>query len=328
MRRREFVTLIGGAVAAWPLSARAQQAAIPVIGYLGSASPDAWQGRLQAFRQGLSEAGFDEGRNVTIEYRWADSHYDRLPDLAADLVRRAVAVIVTPGSAPAALVAKAATTTIPIVFETGADPVAIGLVASLNQPGGNITGITALSFQLGPKRLEILHEALPTANPIAVLVNPTAGDVAERQTKNLQDAARQFGLELVILHASSNPELDTAFSTLHEKHARGLVVIPEVFTNSRVEQIAALALRYAVPAIFQTPGFATAGGLMSYGGNLVETHHLAGTYTGRILKGERPADLPVIQGTKVELIVNMKTAKTLGITVPLSLLGRADEVIE
>jgi putative ABC transport system substrate-binding protein len=331
MRRREFIALAGGAAAApvlSPLAARAQQAAIPVIGYLGSASPDAWQGRLQAFRQGLSEAGFDEGRNVAIEYRWADSHYDRLPDLAAELVRLPVAVIVTPGSAPAALVAKAATTTIPIVFETGADPVAIGLVASLNQPGGNITGITALSFQLGPKRLEVLHEAVPTANPVAVLVNPTAGDVAERQTKDLQNAARQFGLELVILHASSDAELDTAFSTLHEKHAGGLVVIPEVFTNSRIEQIAALALRHAVPAIFQTPGFTAAGGLMSYGGNLVETHRLAGTYTGKILKGARPADLPVIQGTKVELIVNMKTAKALGIAVPLSLLGRADEVIE
>jgi putative ABC transport system substrate-binding protein len=325
------MALVGGAAAApvlSPLATRAQQAAIPVIGYLGSASPDAWQGRLQAFRQGLSEAGFDEGRNVAIEYRWADSHYDRLPDLAAELVRLPVAVIVTPGSAPAALVAKAATTTIPIVFETGADPVAIGLVASLNQPGGNITGITALSFQLGPKRLEVLHEAVPTANPVAVLVNPTAGDIAERQTKDLQNAARQFGLELVILHASSDAELDTAFSTLHEKHAGGLVVIPEVFTNSRIEQIAALALRHAVPAIFQTPGFTAAGGLMSYGGNLVETHRLAGTYTGKILKGERPADLPVIQGTKVELIVNMKTAKALGIAVPLSLLGRADEVIE
>jgi putative ABC transport system substrate-binding protein len=328
MRRREFIALIGGAAVAWPLAARAQQAAIPVIGYLGSASPDAWQGRLQAFRQGLSEAGFDEGRNVAIEYRWADSHYDRLPDLAAELVRLPVAVIVTPGSAPAALVAKAATTTIPIVFETGADPVAIGLVASLNQPGGNITGITALSFQLGPKRLEVLHEAVPTANPVAVLVNPTAGDIAERQTKDLQNAARQFGLELVILHASSDAELDTAFSTLHEKHAGGLVVIPEVFTNSRIEQIAALALRHAVPAIFQTPGFTAAGGLMSYGGNLVETHRLAGTYTGKILKGERPADLPVIQGTKVELIVNMKTAKALGIEVPNSIQLLADEVIE
>jgi putative ABC transport system substrate-binding protein len=327
MKRREFITLLGG-VAAWPFAARAQQPAMPVIGYLGSASPDAWADRLRAFLQGLSEAGFDEGRNVAIQYRWADNHYDRLPEMAADLVRHEVAVIVTPGSAPAALVAKAATMTIPIVFETGADPVEIGLVPSLNRPGGNITGITALSFQLGPKRLEVLHEMLPAANPIAALVNPTAGDVAERQTNDLQVAARKLGLELLILHASTDRDLDAAFSVLHEKHAGGLVVIPEVFANSHFEKIAALAVRYAVPAIFQSREFVAAGGLISYGGYVQETHRLAGIYTGRILKGEKPADLPVIQGTKVELIINLKTAKALDITVPLPLIGRADAVIE
>jgi len=328
MKRRDFIALLSGALAAWPRAARAQKPAMPVIGYLGSATPDAWASRLQAFRQGLSEAGFDDGRNVAIEYRWAEDKYDRLPALAAELVRRDVTVLVTPGSAPAALAAKAATTTIPIVFETGADPVAIGLVPSLNRPGGNVTGITALTFELGPKRLEVLHETIPAANPIGVLVNPTAGDIAERQTKDLQAAAGKLGLELAIQHASNDRELDSAFSALHDKHVGGLVVIAEVFANSRIGEIAALALRYAMPAIFVNPQFAVAGGLMSYGGNIVETHRLAGIYTGRILKGEKPVDLPVIEGTKVELVINMKTAKALGLTIPLPLLGRADEVIE
>jgi putative tryptophan/tyrosine transport system substrate-binding protein len=317
-----------GSGAAWPRAAHAQQPAMPVIGYLGSASPEVWARRLQAFRQGLSEAGFVEGRNVAVEYRWADGQYDRLPGFAADLVRRGVAVIVTPGSAPAALVAKAATTTIPIVFETGADPVTIGLVASLNRPGGNITGITALSFAFGPKRLEVLHEVVPTANLIAALVNPAAGDVAERQAKDLEAAAHAMGLELLVLHAGADRDLDTAFATLLQRRAGGLVVIPEVFSNSHQEQIAAQALRHAVPTIFQSREFATAGGLMSYGGDIAETHRLAGIYTGRILKGEKPADLPVIQGTKAELIINLKTAKAFGLNISLPLLGRADEVIE
>ncbi|HEX4411031.1 MAG TPA: ABC transporter substrate-binding protein [Xanthobacteraceae bacterium] len=328
MKRREFIAVIAGAAAAWPLAARAQQPIMPVIGYLGSATPDVWASRLQAFRQGLSEAGFDEGRNVAIEYRWAENNYGRLPELAADLLRRDARVLVAPGSAPAALAAKAATATIPIVFETGANPVKIGLVPSLNRPGGNITGVTALTFELGPKRLEILHEAVPTAKPIAALVNPTAGDIVERQVKDLQEAAGRFGIELVIVPASNDLELNAAFSTLKEKHVRGLVVVSEVFVNSRMKEIAAMALRDAVPAIFVDPQFAVAGGLMSYGGNIVETHRLAGIYTGRILKGEKPADLPVIQGTKVELVINMKTAKALGLTIPLSLLGRADQVIE
>jgi len=329
------MTLIGG-VAVSPLvrprAARAQQpakeTAMPVIGYLGSASAALWTGRLNAFRLGLSEAGFVEGRNVAIEYRWAEEQYDRLPGLAADLVHRNVAVLVTPGSAPAALIAKAATTTIPIVFETGADPVAIGLVPSLNRPGGNITGITALSFQLGPKRLEVLHEAVPAARVIAALVNPKAGDTAQRQANDMQAAARELGLDLVVLHASTDDEIGAAFATLLQHRAGGLVIIPEVFSNSRREQLAALASRHAVPAIFQSREFAAAGGLMSYGGDIAETHRLAGNYTGRILKGEKPADLPVIQGTKIELIINMKTAKALSLTMPLPLLGRADEVIE
>ncbi|MFZ0422263.1 MAG: ABC transporter substrate-binding protein [Xanthobacteraceae bacterium] len=327
MRRREFIALFGAA-AAWPLAAHAQQSALPVVGYLGSATPDAWADRLQAFRAGLSEAGFDEGRNVVIEYRWAEGKYDRLRELAADLVQHNVAVLVTPGSALAARAAKAATTTIPIVFETGADPVSFGLVPSMNRPGGNITGVTALSFQLGPKRLEVLHEALPAANPIGVLVNPAGGDIAERQTNDILAAAHSLGLDLLILHIGNDEELEAAFSTLAQKHVGGLVILADPFVNSRIEQIAALASRYSVPTIFQTPQFTTAGGLMSYGGNIVETHHIAGIYTGRILKGEKPADLPVVQATKVELVINMKTAKALGLTLPLSLLGRADEVIE
>ena len=327
MKRREFIALASGASVAWPLAARAQQP-MPVIGYLGSASADAWADRLKAFREGLGQAGFVDGRNVRIEYRWADNQYGRLPALAAELVNRNVSVIVTPASAPASLAAQAATKTIPIVFETGADPVTIGLVASLNRPGANITGVTASSFALGPKRLEILREALPSAKLIAALVNSAAGDIAERQKQDLQAAARTMGLELMMLHAGADGDLDPAFSTLIQQHAGGLVVIPEVFSNSRREQIAALALRHAVPAIFQSREFTAAGGLMSYGGDIAETHRLAGNYAGRILKGEKPADLPVIQGTKAELIINLKTAKTLGIEMPTSLLARANEVIE
>lgn len=328
MKRREFILALGGVVASVPFAARAQQAPMPVIGYLGTASPDAWADRLKAFRQGLSESGFVEGRNVTIEFRWADNHYDRLQALAAELVSRGVNVIVTPASAPAALAAQAATKTIPIVFETGADPVTIGLVASLNRPGGNITGVTASSFALGPKRLEVLHEVVPSARLIAALVNPAAGDIAERQKQDLQAAARTMGLELLVLQAGADRDLDTAFLTLLQKRAGGLVIIPEVFSNSRREQLAALTLRHAVPAIFQSREFVAAGGLLSYGGDVAETHHLAGVYTGRVLKGEKPADLPVIQGTKAELIINLKTAKALGIDMPPALLGRADEVIE
>ncbi len=322
MKRREFITLLGAATAAWPLAADAQQATMPVIGYLGNGSPEAWTGRVQAFRKGLGETGFVEGRNVAIEYRWSDGQYDRLPELAAGLVRRRVNVIVTPGSTAAAQVAIAATSTIPIVFETGADPVVSGLVPSLNRPGGNVTGVSSLNNALGPKRLEVLKAAIPAAKVIAVLVNPAAGDLAARQKADLQMAARKMGLELLVLEASADRDLDTAFSTLQQRGAGGLVVVPDAFFISRGEQLAALALRNAVPAIFQNREFAAAGGLMSYGGDPAETHGLAGMYAGRILKGEKPADLAVIQGSKV------KTAKTLGIDVPSALLGRADEIIE
>jgi putative ABC transport system substrate-binding protein len=331
MKRRAFISLIGGVAAAPVLSllaARAQPQPVPVVGYLGSASPDAWAGRLQAFRQGLSEAGFDEGRNVAIEFRWAEDHYDRLQALAADLVAHGVSVLVTPGSAPAALIAKAATTTIPIVFETGADPVAAGLVGSLSRPGGNITGVTALAFELGPKRLELLHEIIPSAKAVATIVNPTGGDVISRQTRDLQAAAQKLGLDLLVLEASTDADIDTAFATLRARRPGGLVVIPDVFTNSRTTQLAAMALRAELAAIFQSRDFVSAGGLMSYGADIAESHRLAGGYVGRILKGEKPADLPVMQATKVELFINLKTARMLGIGFPLSLLGRADEVIE
>lgn len=319
--------LVGCVAAGWPLAARAQQP-VPVVGYLGSASAEAWAARLKAFRQGLSEAGFDEGRNLTVEYRWAEGNLDRLPQLASELVARNVAVLVTPGSAPAALAAKAATTTIPIVFETGADPVEAGLVTNLKHPGGNITGVAALTFETGPKRLAILHEVLPSVGLIAVLVNPAGGDVVGRQVKDLQATAPQLGLQLVILQASNDRELESAFAKAKEMRAGGLVIAADPFTNSRLKELADLALRNVLPSIFVNPQFAAVGGLMSYSGTIIETHHLAGGYVGRILKGEKPGGLPVIQGTKVELIVNLKTAKALGIEVPLPLLGRADQVIE
>jgi len=326
MYRRSFLGVLGGGLA-WPLALRAQQA-LPVVGYLGSASPADWTFRVEAFNQGLSQAGFVDGRNVTIEFRWAENHYERLRPLVDELIQKKVAVIVTPGSAPAALVAKAATTTIPVVFETGADPVAAGIVPSLSRPGGNVTGITALAFELGPKRLDLLREAMPAAKSFAALFNPTAGDAAHQQVKDLRAAAAKLGVELQVLEARTEDELSGAFVTLRAKKANGLVVIPDVLTNSKSSQLAELALRNNVPAIFQTRGFAEAGGLMSYGGDIAESHRMAGAYAGRVLKGEKPADLPVIQASKVTLTVNTKVAKALGINLPLSLLGRADEVIE
>jgi len=326
MRRRAFITLVGGA-AVWPLSARAQQPAMPLIGYLGAQSPAAFASRVRAFRQGLGETGYAEGRNVAIEFRWAEGQHNRLSALAADLVSRQVAVIVAPGGAPAALAAKSATTTIPIVFEMGADPIAMGLVGSLNRPGGNLTGVSSLNVEVTPKRLEILHELVPTAAVLAVLVNPTS-PTADSQLRNLQAAASTLGLQLHVLHASTERDFDTVFATLLRLRAGGLVVASDTFFATHSEQLAALTVRHAVPAIHQSRDFSTAGGLTSYGGSFVESHRQAGVYTGRIIKGDKPADLQVQQVTKVELFVNLKTAKTLGVTVPLPLLARADEVIE
>jgi putative tryptophan/tyrosine transport system substrate-binding protein len=328
MRRREFITLLGGAAATWPLTARAQQPGkLPVIGYLGPESPAVFASRVRAFRQGLGETGYAEGRNVAIEFRWAEGQHNRLPALAADLVGRQLAVIVAPGGAPGGLAAKSATTTIPIVFEMGADPVAIGLVDNLNRPGGNLTGVSSLNVQVTPKRLEILHEVVPAAAEIAVLVNPTS-PTTDSQLRNLQAAARALGLQLHVLHASTERDFDAVFVTLLQLRAGGLVVASDGFFATHSEQLAALTVRHAVPAIHQSRDFAMAGGLMSYAGSFLESHRQAGVYTGRILKGDKPADLAVQRVTKVELFINLKAAKNLGVTFPLSLLGRADQLIE
>jgi putative tryptophan/tyrosine transport system substrate-binding protein len=330
-KRREFVTLLGGAAALsinWPLATRAQQPAMPVVGFLSTASPRLYEHRLRPFREGLKEAGYVEGRNVEIDYRWAEAQDNRLPVLASELVQRRVAVIVAAGGTPSAVAAKAATTTIPVVFGVAVDPVEVGLVASLNRPGGNMTGVTNLNVEVGPKRLELLHELLPSVTVIGVLVNPASPAIAESFTRGMQVAARTLGLQLHVLHASSEREFDTVFATLAQLRAGALVISPDVFYNARSEQLAALTVRHAVPAIFQYRAFVEAGGLMSYGSDETEYYRLVGVYAARILKGERPADLPIQQSTKVELIINLKTAKALGITIPLPLVGRADEVIE
>ena len=313
--------------ATWPLAAYAQQSAMPVIGFLGSELPDLYVDRLRAFRQGLNEASFVEGRNVMIEYRWAEGQYDRLPGLADDLVRRRVSVMVAT-STPAVLTAKAATTTIPIAFLTGTDPVAMGVVASLNRPGGNMTGVSNLNTEMGAKQLELLHAVVPSATVIAVLVNPTDPIIVETLSKDLQTAARAIQREILVVSASTEREIDTVFTALVQRKVGALVVGNDPFFNARPDQLVALAARHAVPAIYPYREFVAAGGLMSYGSNLTADYRLVGVYAGRILKGEKPSDLPVQQSTKVQLVLNYKTAKALGITFPISLLGRADEVIE
>jgi putative ABC transport system substrate-binding protein len=327
MRRREFIALVGGAAAAWPLAARAQQSAMPVIGFLTSRASGDAPHLLAAFRQGLKDTGFVEGQNVTIEYRFAENRSERLPALAADLVQRQVAVIATT-TTPATLAAKAATATIPIVFELGGDPVRLGLVASLNRPGGNVTGVTQLSTQVAPKRLELLHELIPTASVIALLVDPTDPTNAESVSRAFQVAARSFGLEVHVLTASTERDFDAVFAKLIEFRAGGLVIGSHAFFTSRSEQLAALAVRHAVPTVYAYREFVAAGGLASYGGSVTDAYRLAGVYAARILKGEKPSELPVQQVTKVELFLNLKAAKALGITIPLPLSGRADEVIE
>jgi putative ABC transport system substrate-binding protein len=325
VRRRQFITLLGGA-AAWPLAARAQQAAVPVIGYLSGASSEGQLETTTAFKQGLSDSGYAEGRNVAIQYRWANGQYDQLPALAADLVQQSVAVIAT--STPvAALAAKKATTSIPIIFVTGSDPVRDGLVASLNRPGGNISGATFFSNLLPAKRLELLHQLAPNAKIVAVLLNPNNLNV-ELEKKETQEATHALGLRLVLLHASTEHEIDESFASLSRQGAGAVLVSGDVLFSDRRKQIAELAARHAVPTCFANRLQALAGGLMSYGARNTDTFRQGGNYVGRILKGEKPGDLPVQQPTKFELVINLKTAKALGLTVPLDLLGLADEVIE
>jgi putative ABC transport system substrate-binding protein len=326
MRRREFIAFLGTA-AAWPLAARAQQPNTPLVGFLNVGSSTGYWSMAAAFRQGLQETGYVEGQNVAIEYRWAEGQSNRLPVMVDDLIHRQVAVIAAT-STPAALAAKAATKTIPIVFETGGDPIKLGLVASLNRPGGNVTGVTNLTAGLAAKEMEVLHELLPTAKTVTLLVNPDDQAIAEEQTKEATSAAQMLGLELHVLKASTEEQLDAVFANLGQLRAGGLVAGGEAFFRDHMGQLAALALRHAVPVIANSREFAAAGGLMGYGASVANTYRLAGVYTGRVLKGDKPADLPVQQATKVELYINLKTAKALGITVPLPLSGRADEMIE
>ena len=327
MQRRRFISLLGGAAVAWPFVARAQQSTMPVVGFVNLASAKGYAPQVSAFLKGLSEAGYVVGRNVAIEYRWAEGRIDRLPAMVADLVHRQVAVIAA-STTPAALAAKAATTTIPIVFETGGDPVQLGLVPSLNRPGGNVTGVTQTNWEITPKRLQLLHELIPTASVIAILVNPANPTVSETTTKAMQAAAPSVGLELHILNASTERDFDGVFAKLNQLRAGGLVIGQDPFFTVQREHLAALTVRHAVPAIFYGREFVAAGGLLSYGADVADAYRLAGNYTGRVLKGEKPADLPVQQVTKVEMYINLKTAKALGVNVPNTLIGRADEVIE
>jgi len=328
MKRREFITLIGGAAAVWPLAAHAQQPAMPVIGFLHSGSATAYADLVAAFRRGLSETGYVERQNVAIEYRWGEGHNERLPALAAELVLRQVDVIVTPGSTPAALAAKAATTTIPIIFTSAADPVKIGLVASLNRPGGNITGISDIGVELGAKRLGLLHELLPAAARFAALVNPTNPFLTEPFVAEVRTAALAIGRKIEVVAASTNTGIDTAFETIVKMRADALLISPDALFVTRRVQLLTLAARHAVPAMYFRREFTEAGGLMSYGSNLMDQFRQNGIYAGRVLKGEKPAEMPVHLPTKFEFVINLQTAKTLGIDVPPMLLARADEVIE
>jgi putative ABC transport system substrate-binding protein len=327
MRRREFIRLVGGSAAGWPLAAQAQQSAMPVIGFLSVTFAGA-QPYLAAFRQGLGETGYVEGQNVLIEYRWAEDQYDRLPELAADLIRHRVSVIVTPPSNPAALAAKAATTAIPIVFSVGGDPVRLGLVASLSSPGGNATGVNFLTTEIVPKRLGLLHELVPKAARIAVLINPTNVTSNELTLPNIPEAARALGLQIQVLNATNGDEIDAAFKTLVNDRADALLIAPDTFLVSRRVQIAILSARHLVPAIYPVRDYAEAGGLISYGADVIDAVRQQGVYAGQILKGTKPADLPVVQSTKFELVINLRTAKAIGVEIPATLLSRADEVIE
>ena len=326
MRRRDFIKALGGGVAAWSLPARAQRTAMPVIGYLAAGSPNSEARLHEAFLKGLGEAGYTDGKNVRIEYRWAENHYDRLPSMATDLVRQDVAVLAAT-TTPAARAAKAATGTIPIVFTMIADPVQIGLVASLNRPGGNVTGATMLGVEVGPKLLELLHGAVPSASTIVLLVNP-ANPNAETQSKTIQQAAVKLGVKLHVLNASTERDLDTIFAKLNEVKAGALIIGHDVFFNAQAKQLGALTLRNKIPAIYTLSEFAASGGLISYGASRADAWHQAGVYVGRILKGEKPSELPVIQPTTFEFAINLKTAKALGVSVPLPLIASADEIIE
>jgi putative ABC transport system substrate-binding protein len=327
MRRREFIRLFGGAAVLWPLAVYAQQRPMPVIGFLNVASPGPLRQQIAAFREGLKESGYVEGQNVAVEYRWAEGQYERLPELAADLVRQQVSVIFVGGGAPAELAVKAATTTIPIVFSTGGDPVRSGLVASLNQPSGNITGVYHFATGLEAKRLGLLHEMLPKATPIAVLINPNYAD-AENQLRDVQEAAARLGVQLVVVRANAESDFNAAFSTVVQQRSGALLVCASPFFNNRREQLVALAARHALPTIYEWRDFAAAGGLMSYGTSLADAYRQVGVYAGQILKGAKPADLPIVQATRFEFVINLSTAKALGIEVPPTLSARADEVIE